>query len=279
MIALVCSHVRRSLVAILLVPIVAGTAFAQINDDRYFFRAEQQRWAPAPSQANQAPASEDPKLKITVTPLGRDGDPARSPRRPGGKQLVCVRTCDGYFFPVSGDISDPAIAEFVCRTSCPGAPTKLFTRRGDGMENAVGSDRSLYSKLAGALLFQKSVSPACSCQRPNGTVTSGPVYDDPTLRPGDVIVVNGRAVVFKGGSRPYTERDFAPLERSSLPAEARYRIGALLYFRPKVPNRLYKPAGGVATAPKTDTAGKMRVVLPFPILIEPAAAAAFAPEQ
>jgi hypothetical protein len=151
-----------------------------------------------------------PSLRLTVTPLPGQGTGAPGTR--SSAQLVCVRTCDGFFFPVSaGGSADRAVAEFMCKASCPGAPVKLFTRRAGGeIEDAVGADRSGYRKLAAALSFRKEVSPACSCRRPSGAITTGPVYDDPTLRAGDVIVVGGRALVFKGGTRPYGARDFAP---------------------------------------------------------------------
>jgi hypothetical protein len=231
----------------------------------------------------QSPAAvADPALKITVTPKpGADGNGARLG---GGSQMVCVRTCDGFFFPVSaGSGADRSVAEFMCKASCPGAPVKLFTRRGEDIENAVGADRSLYRKLAGALSFRTASAPTCSCRRPSGAITSGPVFDDPTLKAGDVIVVRGRALVFKGGSRPYTERDFAPLEQSSLPAEARQKIASLLYFRAFVPaSRTRKQVAPMVVAARQapGTAVQPRVVLPFPLELEqplPVSANAFAP--
>jgi hypothetical protein len=144
----------------------------------------QQPWA--------AQSFADPGLKITVTPHAGHAAGARSLR--SGSQMVCVRTCDGFFFPVSaGSGADRTVAEFMCKASCPGAPVKVFTKRGDDIENAVGTDRSLYRRLAGALSFRTASSPTCSCRRPTGAITSGPVFDDPTLKAGDVIVVRGRA--------------------------------------------------------------------------------------
>jgi hypothetical protein len=224
-----------------------------------------------------------PSLRLTVTPL--PGQSLGAPGTRSGTQMVCVRTCDGFFFPVSaGGSTDRAVAEFMCKASCPGAPVKLFTRRAGGeIEDAVGADRSGYRKLAAALSFRKEVSPACSCRRPSGAITRGPVYDDPTLRAGDVIVVGGRALVFKGGTRPYAPRDFAPLEQSSLSAEARQNVVALLHFRASVPaSRSRRAAAPISAArPALDTGAKPRVVLSFPLQREalPATASAFAPEN
>jgi hypothetical protein len=225
----------------------------------------------------------EPSLRLTVTPHSGQGA-GGAPAMRSGAQMVCVRTCDGFFFPVSaGGSTDRAVAEFMCKASCPGAPVKLFTRRTDGeIEDAVGVDRSRYRKLAGALGFRKEVSPACSCRRPSGAITAGPVYDDPTLRAGDVIVVRGRALVFKGGTRPYDEHDFAPLEQSSLPAEARQKVAALVYFRSSIPaSRTRKGAAPMVATTPALTDAKPRIVLPFPLQREtlPATATAFAPED
>ncbi len=138
-----------------------------------------------------------------------------------------------------------------------------------------GRGKSAYGKLAAALRFQSASSPACSCRRPNGMITTGPVYDDPTLKAGDVIVVSGKAVVFKGAAmRPYTERDFAPLERSALSADARQQIASILLLRP-ARAKAAKAAQPIAS----NATNRMRVVLPNPFRMKPlpASVSAFAP--
>ena len=273
-------------IAVVTLVVIGPPARAQ-SDERFPLSAR----ASAPSVprpiAYQPPAFQlppnAPSLRLTVTPL--PGQDAGAPGMRTGAQMVCVRTCDGYFFPVgAGGSTDHAVAEFMCKASCPGAPVKLFTRRAGGeIEDAVGVDRSRYRKLAGALSFRNEVSPACSCRRPSGAITTGPVYDDPTLRAGDVIMVRGRALVFKGGTRPYGERDFAPLEQSSLPAEARQKVAALLHFRSSVPASRPRRAAVtiVAAGPALSTGAKPRIVLPFPLQRDalPATASAFAPEN
>lgn len=229
--------------------------------------------------------ADTPRLNITVTPR-RMGSAAAS-----SGQLVCVRTCDGFYFPVgAGGTSDRSVAEFMCQTSCPGATTKVFARHGEEIENAVGSDKSLYRKLAAALSFRKAVSPTCTCHKPGVAARSAPVYDDPTLRAGDVIVVDGRAVVFKGGAqRPYSERDFAALEHSALPSEARNTINARLLLRSSITAASKRSQTRVAattngsdsnvTARTAGIARAPRVVLPHPFEFDalPESASAFAP--
>jgi hypothetical protein len=283
------SVVHRAVLAAVLTFGFAGHAAAQHGRSHSFGSTVPAFPYPAPQYQSpfyqQSPGVQsfgDPALKITVTP--KPGAHGNGARLGGGSQMVCVRTSDGFFFPVSaGSGADRTVADFMCKASCPGAPVKLFTKRGDDIENAVGADRSLYRKLASALSFRTGSSPACSCRRPTGAITSGPVFDDPTLKAGDVIVVRGRALVFRGGTRPYTERDFAPIEQSSLPVEARQRIASLLTFRASVPaSRTRKPAAPALAAVKQTpgTAAQPRVVLPFPLELEqpmPASATAFAP--
>ena len=271
--------------AVAVVTLIALTPSARAQSDERFplgLRAPAPRvQQPAAYQPPAFQSPEWPSLKITVTPLPGQGIGAPGMR--SGSQMVCVRTCDGFFFPVGvGGGTDRAVAEFMCKASCPGAPVKLFTRRAGGeIEDAVGADRSLYRKLAGALSFRKEVSPSCSCRRPTGAITTGPVFDDPTLRAGDVIVVRGRALVFKGGTRPYGEGDFAPLEQSSLPAEARQKVAALFYFRSSVPASRTRRATApmIAARPALGTGASPRIVLPFPLERDalPATASAFAP--
>jgi len=274
---------RRVVLAAALTSGFVGHAVAQHSRPTPAFQYQSpQHQSPYYQQPFAAQPFGDPALKITVTP--KPGTHGNGTRLGGGSQMVCVRTCDGFFFPVSaGSGADRTVAEFMCKASCPGAPVKLFTRRGEDIENAVGADRSLYRKLASALSFRTASSPTCSCRRPSGAITTGPVFDDPTLKVGDVIVARGRALVFKGGSRPYSERDFVPLERSSLPSEARQKIALLLTFRAFVPaSRTRKlPAPMLAAVnPAPGTAAQPRVVLPFPLKLEPslpASANAFAP--
>jgi hypothetical protein len=234
-----------ALMAAALVVACAGEAAAQF-DDRFPFFARPEPAYRYPTPPYLVPARPPPAMappRVTVTPKPKsEGGRARS--RGADGQMVCVRTCDGFFFPVSaGHNNDRSVAEFMCKASCPGAPVKLFTKRGDDIENAVGADRSLYRRLASALSFRKETSPACSCRRPSGAVTDGRVFDDPTLRAGDVIVAGGRALVFKGGSRPYDERDFTALEHSSLPASARQKVSAVLSVRSSAPVSLKREAG------------------------------------
>jgi len=83
-------------------------------------------------------------------------------------RMLCVRTCDGYFFPVSlstkrnianGDAK-------ACETLCPGTEMKLYFRKSPGDDPkklvSVASGKP-YTALPTAFAYQKSFNPNCSC--------------------------------------------------------------------------------------------------------------------
>ncbi len=85
-----------------------------------------------------------------------------------GSYAVCVRTCDGSFFPVSysgaGSRSDSL--EEVCRSLCPNADMQLYSFPfGGTIDEAVSSSGEPYVNMPNALKFQQSFDPTCSCRR------------------------------------------------------------------------------------------------------------------
>ena len=77
----------------------------------------------------------------------------------GGAQVICVRTCDGGFFPlsVSARRRDSSELENLCAALCPGVETKLYTRAPNReISTAVSLDGDPYTNLPNALKFQKS---------------------------------------------------------------------------------------------------------------------------
>jgi hypothetical protein len=85
-----------------------------------------------------------------------------------GSYAVCVRTCDGSFFPVSysgaGSRSDSL--EEVCRSLCPNADMALYSFPfGGTIDQAVSSTGERYVDMPNALKFQQSFDSTCSCRR------------------------------------------------------------------------------------------------------------------
>jgi Protein of unknown function (DUF2865) len=91
----------------------------------------------------------------------------RAIARLGGSYTVCVRTCDGSFFPVSyTSVASRADGlEAVCRSLCPNADMALFSFPfGGTIEQARSSTGEPYANLPNAGKFQQTYDPRCSCR-------------------------------------------------------------------------------------------------------------------
>jgi hypothetical protein len=101
----------------------------------------------------------------------------------GTYRTLCVRTCDGYYFPISFSTSRDRLADDAnaCQAMCPGAEAKLFyhANPGGGPENMMSIDGQAYASLPTAFQYRTSIDPACTCKRASGYSTAsaeaGPV--------------------------------------------------------------------------------------------------------
>jgi hypothetical protein len=85
-----------------------------------------------------------------------------------GSYAVCVRTCDGSFFPVSysGAGSRADSLEDVCRSLCPNADMALYSFPfGGTIAEAASPTGEPYANLPNSGKFEKSYDPSCSCRR------------------------------------------------------------------------------------------------------------------
>ena len=90
----------------------------------------------------------------------------------GGQQTyrtVCVRQCDGYFFPINfattPDQFDADAGQ--CQAMCPTSPVDLYVYEnpGSNMENAVSLTGEPYVTHPNAFLYQKEYVRGCSCNQ------------------------------------------------------------------------------------------------------------------
>lgn len=92
----------------------------------------------------------------------------QGPRR--GSKAVCVRTCDGYFFPVSYSAFSQSPERLIemCRAQCPNAETEVFTYSPSrDITEAVSTSGAPYMSLKNALRYRKTHDPACTCRPPD----------------------------------------------------------------------------------------------------------------
>lgn len=147
-------------------------------------------------------------------PSGENQGPVRS-----GSASICVRTCDGFAFPVGtfhGD-GDLAAHEATCRSECPGAQTVLYVlpHGSSAIDEAVEARTGrAYSKKASGFHYTTYVDESCSCHPASGNRIASLLHDF-TLRRGDAVITGSGVKVFHGGEHfPYRQADFVRLAKS-----------------------------------------------------------------
>ena len=122
-----------------------------------------------------------------------------SPDLPAGTyRTLCVRTCDGYYFPISYATTPDHFAEDAqtCQATCPGAEVVLMTHRnpGEDVNQAVSSSGAPYTALPNAFKYRTALVPACSCRGAGQSWAQalGQVRDT-TLQQDDIVVTPERA--------------------------------------------------------------------------------------
>ena len=100
---------------------------------------------------------------------GREVDPLpEAPPRPvpSKYRTVCVRLCDGFFWPISHATTRDRFVRDTgrCEKSCP-SRSRLFVHRsdGEGVEDMVDTQGRSYRKLETAFLFRSQYLADCTC--------------------------------------------------------------------------------------------------------------------
>ena len=103
---------------------------------------------------------------VETVPL--NPDEANPEEARAGSKAVCVRSCDGAFFPVSYSATAGRLEglEEMCRALCPNADVSLYTYPASGdIEEAVSINGARYVDSPAALKYRQSLDPNCSCRR------------------------------------------------------------------------------------------------------------------
>jgi uncharacterized protein DUF2865 len=129
----------------------------------------------------------------TIINSGGDGAPS------GTYRTVCVRTCDGYYFPISYSAVPNRFPDDqrACQRECPATETALYTYRnpGEDINQAVSLGGQPYTALPNAFHYRKEYSAACSCRRPGQSWAEALKNSDDasTLESGDIVVTDQNA--------------------------------------------------------------------------------------
>ena len=105
---------------------------------------------------------------------GGNNNPAGGPPAPdlgpqsGTYRTVCVRSCDGAYFPISFATVPARFPddERTCKALCPAAEASLYAYRnpGEDMNSAISVNGQPYSALPNAFKFRTEFNPSCSCK-------------------------------------------------------------------------------------------------------------------
>jgi hypothetical protein len=129
----------------------------------------------------------------TIINPGGDGAPS------GTYHTVCVRACDGFYFPISYSTVPSRFADDAraCQRLCPAAEAELYSFRnpGEDMEQAVSVSGQAYTALPNAFRYRKEIIAGCSCRRPGQSWADAlkNADDSSTLESGDIVVTDQNA--------------------------------------------------------------------------------------
>ncbi|MCW2309463.1 DUF2865 domain-containing protein [Rhodobium gokarnense] len=102
----------------------------------------------------------------------------------GNYRTLCVRTCDGYYFPISFRTTQEKFArdQAVCAAMCPSADVRLYVHRnpGEESEDMISVDGEPYTELPTAFAYRDSFKPECTCGQITSTLKKIPVHGDGT---------------------------------------------------------------------------------------------------
>jgi hypothetical protein len=124
----------------------------------------------------------------TIVNPGGDGAPS------GTYHTVCVRACDGYYFPISYSTVPSRFAddERACQRQCPASQAELYSfhNPGEDMDQAVSVSGQAYTALPNAFRYRKEVVAGCSCRAAGQSWADAlkNADDATTLESGDIIV-------------------------------------------------------------------------------------------
>jgi hypothetical protein len=151
---------------------------------------------------------------------GGDGAPS------GTYRTVCVRTCDGYYFPISYSTVANRFADdqHACQRECPAAEAVLYTYRnpGEDINQAVSIAGQPYSELPNAFHYRKEFTAACSCRRAGQSWADAlkNADDSTTLVSGDIVVTDQNAKALSQPPQPKSATGKPPLKPGAKTQEA-----------------------------------------------------------
>lgn len=132
----------------------------------------------------------------------------------GTYRTLCVRLCDGFYYPISFATTPNRFREDeqVCRRTCPAAEVELYVHRnpGEDVNQAVSLSGQPYTQLPNAFLYRRELVSTCGCRRPGESWAQALKHLDSraTIEAGDILVDEQRA---KQLSQPRVDAQGRPI--------------------------------------------------------------------
>jgi Protein of unknown function (DUF2865) len=138
----------------------------------------------------------------------------------GTYRTVCVRACDGGYFPISFATVPQRFAddEKTCKALCPATEANLYAYRnpGEDMNQAVSVSGQTYTSSPNAFKFRQEFNPSCACKAAGQTWSDAlKAVDDKAAaeQQGDIIVTEEGS---KKMSRPQAKSTPAPAKKGAV---------------------------------------------------------------
>ena len=146
---------------------------------------------------------------VQQTPVYRSIDPN------GRYRSVCVRLCDGFFYPIHYSTYGSLLGQDQqsCQSNCA-APAELYVYRNPGqeIEQAVSLNGSAYMDLPVALRFKKEYVKGCSCKQAE--------YNPTEIEAANKRAEADAAAPVKGKGKPTAKAVPPPAPHAAAPADA-----------------------------------------------------------
>jgi hypothetical protein len=174
---------------------------------------------------------EEPDQQYSNQPVYRSIDPN------GRYRAVCVRTCDGFYFPITYQTYAGRLAQdaALCQASCA-APADLYVYRNPGqdMEQAISLNGVPYQELPTAFKYKTTYVKGCSCK-------------ESEYNPTEIEAANQKAEATPAAGKPGAKKSTAAATQASGPQAAQTPQQLDLNVTGAIPN-----AGAAQPQPATE---------------------------
>ena len=165
----------------------------------------QVRSAPRPSATRQPLSGAAMRIQLPAEPFGQ-GRSYRETTSSGGREgtgsytTMCVRMCDGYYFPISHRVPRSRFYRDadVCRSRCDMGDARLFyhASSGEDMKSAMDLTGRAYARLPIAFMHRKTRVAGCGCRHEPWSAEAQVRHEGYAIAEG----VTKRGTVVAGGS-------------------------------------------------------------------------------